>query len=70
MTREKKFQITASAQDRLMSAMQTAFDHFGATVVAEGPDDDQALELAELDKQFRRVEKLFGYVPGSYSRGS
>lgn len=53
-----------------MSAMQTAFDHFGATVVAEGPDDDQALELAELDKQFRRVEKLFGYVPGSYSRGS
>ncbi len=50
------------AQDELMSAMQIAF----ARAHDEGTSDDLA---AEMSSQMARVEKLFGYDPGSWRRG-
>lgn len=60
MAKQTKTEVKHSAQDALMSAMQIAFDR--------GEDDPAIRE--EMDKQFQRVEKLFGYVPGSFNRGS
>jgi len=32
-------------------------------------DREKALVLEQLDKQMSRIEKMFGYVPGSWMRG-
>jgi hypothetical protein len=57
--------IRENAQAALLSAMQVAFDRLRERgAVLTDPD------MAEMDKQFRRVEKLFGYIPGSWARGS
>ena len=50
-----------SAQSELLSNMMVAFcDTEGLTQ----PQQDQ------LEKQARRVEALFGFVPGSFQRGA
>ena len=55
----KRLEIKQTAQDSLMHAMQYAF---------EETDLDPAAR-AELSRQMERIEKFFGYVPGSWSRG-
>lgn len=57
MTRTERKQ---AAQDALMVGMQAALDNIAA-------DDAEVYRTAV--EQFRRVEKLFGYVPGSFSAG-
>ena len=54
-----KAEIKHKAQDELLSAMQVAFNTLAV-------DSDL---WVEADKQMERVEKLFGYVPGSWNRG-
>ncbi len=59
MTRTEQKQ---QAQNNLMSAMQIAF--------ARAYDEkDSADSIAEMSRQMERVEKLFGYEPGSWARG-
>jgi len=60
-----KTEIKHTAQDTLMSAMQTAF----AGMAEENPEDIEDI-MEEMSKQFARVEKLFGYDTGSWSRGA
>jgi hypothetical protein len=60
-----KTELKQKAQHELMSAMQAAFYS-----IADNYDDETAAELtAAADDQMKRVEKLFGYVPGSWARG-
>ena len=53
-----KKDIKEEAQDELMSAMQVAFNNVSNREVVK-----------EMDRQFKRVEKLFGYNMGSWNRG-
>jgi acyl-homoserine lactone acylase PvdQ len=50
---------TQEAQDALMHAAQLAFDDL---------NHDNDLRTA-MEKQFKRMEKLFGYDVGSWARG-
>ena len=56
------------AQDELLSAMGVAFMriHEDSTDMS---DEERQLVLEKMDQQMLRVEKLFGYVPGSWTRG-
>lgn len=60
----RKTDLKHKAQDYLMSGMQTAFYRIG--------DDSSLTERqksairSEAEKQFRRVERLFGYDPDSW----
>ena len=67
--------IKEKAQAHLMTGMQAAFnqvpDLFSSCFEAPdcySPEEMQEV-LTEMDKQMRRVEKLFGYTPGSWGRG-
>lgn len=51
-------EIKHQAQDELLHHMRSAF--YAAS--DEGWDDEL---VTELKKQYQRVEKLFGYEPGS-----
>ena len=53
-----KKDIKEAAQDELMLAMQVAFNNVSNREVVK-----------EMDRQFKRVEKLFGYNMGSWNRG-
>jgi len=55
-----KKEIKQQAQDALMSAAQAAFESDAA--------EDSAVFKA-MDKEFARIEKMFGYSPGSWTRG-
>ena len=55
-----KKEIKQTAQDNLMSSMQAAFCADELTNAARD----------EMDKQMKRVERLFGYESGSWSRGA
>ena len=57
--KKSKKEIKPQAQDELMSAMQTAF---------KGSIDPEVRK--EMDRQMKRVEKLFGYTQGSWHRGA
>ena len=50
------------AQAELMSAMQIAFER-----TPKNPAEADV--TAEMSRQMERVEKLFGYEPGSWVRG-
>ena len=59
-------------QDRLMTAMQIAFENDSAW----DDTDEHGFTLPineetrkEMDKQFARIEKLFGYKQGAWTRG-
>ena len=54
-----KTEIKQEAQKELLSSMQVAFNN-----INHGSD-----VWAEADRQMRRVEKMFGYVEGSWERG-
>ena len=62
MSRARAKMLREDMQNSLMSAMQVAFAGFGEHEV-------NSPEWIMLDKQFRRVEKLFGYQEGSWGRG-
>jgi hypothetical protein len=53
--------VKKAAQDALMEAMRRGMN----AIRDETPDDAKFREEAEA--QFRRVEKLFRYEPGSWS---
>jgi hypothetical protein len=53
-------QVKSEAQDALMHGMQAAL-----SAMPRSFGDERDVH-AEAIKQFRRVEKLFGYVPGSW----
>ena len=60
------------AQDRLMTAMQIAFEN--DSVWDDFDEHGRTLPINEetrneMDKQMTRVEKLFGYTQGSWTRG-
>lgn len=59
----KRAEVKQEAQDLLMQAMQVAFNGIYTDL-----DEDAVRE--EMDKQMRRVEKLFGYQEGSWNRGA
>lgn len=61
-----KTELKQVAQDQLMNAMQVAFSYVHDNE-EEGIERD--ILIAEMDKQMSRVEKLFGYEPGSFTRG-
>jgi hypothetical protein len=55
--------VKKGAQDALMEAMRRQL----AAMPDETPDD--AAFFKEAARQFRRIEKLFGYEPGSWPTG-
>jgi hypothetical protein len=57
---KSKKEIKERAQDELMHSLANAFYSDEAK--------DKAV-FAEMDKQMKRIEKLFGYKPGSWRRG-
>lgn len=59
--RRSKTQLKQAAQDDLLYYAASAF--YAAADNAETRDDPEY--AAELRRQFERIEKLFGYVPGS-----
>ena len=52
--------VKKAAQDALMEAMRRGMN----AIRDESPDDAKFRE--EVEAQFRRVEKLFRYEPGSW----
>lgn len=54
-----KTEIKWQAQEELMYGLQIAMTNY--------EDDDEV--YAEMEKQFRRVEKFFGYEEGSFPLG-
>ena len=66
-----KTELKLKAQSELMLAMQIAFcaieEENGGSYIED--DTERELMVAEMDNQFKSVEKLFGYVPGSWTRG-
>lgn len=54
-----KKETKQKAQDELMLALQTAFYN----------EDLTDEEREEMSKQMERIEKMFGYTPGSWLRG-
>ncbi len=58
-----KTETKLAAQNRLMSAMQTAF----STQPYEADLTNE--QIAAMDAQFSRIEKLLGYEQGSWARG-
>ena len=67
----KKAEIKEKAHEELMTAMQVAFhsvgDYHDGSYIED--EKERAIILKEMEKQFCRVEKLFGYIPGSWQRG-
>lgn len=57
-----KTEAKRKAQDMLVNAAMTAF-----YAVYDGEEKDPAV-LVALETQARRIEKLFGYEPGSWMR--
>jgi len=56
-----KTEIKQQAQQEIMECIQAVF----------GESTEEGSEMYnELDKQMKRVEKLFGYTPGSWTRGT
>lgn len=55
-----------SARERLLQGMQTAFDILSDDNLNKR---DEADLRSLMDVEMRRVEKLFGFVPGSFVRG-
>ena len=64
---EERRAVKFEAQDALMHAAQLAFDDLTRRQL--NGSHDSKLRTA-LDQQFKRMEKLFGYVVGSWARGS
>ncbi len=64
----KKQSAKETAQDELMHAMQGALDNLRDK--EEGDPSENALIAAHAEKQFRRIEKMFGYQHGSWSAGA
>lgn len=67
LTRDQQETIKEEAQSRLMSAMQVAFDALEDSSLL--PRDKDNLREA-MSGQMARVERIFGYAPGSWSRGA
>ena len=66
-----KTEIKAKAREELLIATQVAFHAVTDTRSGGYIEDDteRASVLAEMDNQFKRIEKMFGYVPGSWTKG-
>ena len=60
--RTSKREIKEKAQDQLIFGLRSAF-------ALAGDDGVCQAVLDEMSKQFERVEKMFGYEPGSNPRG-
>ena len=64
-------EIKEKARCELMLATQVAFhamtETYGGSYIED--DTDRNAVIAEMDEQFKRIEKMFGYVPGSWQRG-
>ncbi len=59
-----KAEIRDKAQDRLMDALGVAFSR----LYDEEPEHMEEIKEA-MDAQMKRIERLFGYDPGSWARG-
>ena len=57
-----KTELKNIAKEEIMFAIGHAFTKAGDSETHKDITD-------EMDKQYRRIEKLLGYVPGSWSRG-
>ena len=62
-----KTQVKHKAQDLLMQAAQLAFSYADNEGLS---DEEKEALIAETGKQFARIEGLFGYEKGSWSRGA
>lgn len=67
-----KTEIKQKAQKHIMEAVQCSFDMlvstYGGSFGVYNQEEIEAIN-AEMDLQMARIEKLFGYVPGSWQRG-
>ena len=60
---DKKQTPKQVAQAAILSCAQVVFDAYHSESMSKR-------EKEQLDKQFRRIEKMFGYIEGSWHRGS
>lgn len=60
-----KTEIKEMVQGQLLRAMQRAFDE-----IADTAHEQKGEITNEASAQFARVEKLFGYEPYSFTRGT
>jgi len=71
---DKDVKISAKhkAQAMLLSGIQVAFSRFNegeSADLIQMTDREKTLVLDQMDKQMGRVEKMFGFEPGSWMRG-
>ena len=71
-----KREIKNKVQDELLSAIGIAFnrleEEFEPTDTRKRTDEQEKLyqeNYRQMDAQFKRIEKLFGVIPGSTLRG-
>ena len=55
------------AQEHLLTAMQAAFNRIDDDV--DLTEKQRAVIHDQADKQMKRIEKMFGFVEGSWGRG-
>ena len=69
--REYKEKVREEAQRVIMYGAATALYHADddTDLNKEGNEQLKADVMKEVPKQFKRIERLFGYVPGSWSLG-
>ena len=60
-------EIKQKAQDALMTAAQSGF--YAIYEKGNVNEEDAKIIAKEMDIQMTRIEKLFGYTPGSWGRG-
>jgi len=62
-----KTALKHAAQDEIMAAIVGAYYRVGDDTTLT--DDERDTLLQEIDRQHKRIEKLFGFEPGSCGRG-
>ena len=64
-----KTEIKRKAQDEILQMAMQSMLATSERNLDDLNDKDMTLLTGEMDKQLERIEKLFGYVPGSWTRG-
>ena len=56
------------AQENLLDVLAIAFIRWEEDPEGDPTDRQRRIVRDHMDKQMRRIEKMFGYIPGSWAR--
>lgn len=69
---DEKVTPKAKAQEMLLDALSIAFyklEVADSSDISDMTEREKTLVWEQMDKQMKRIEKMFGYVEGSCNRG-